>query len=196
MSAQKGSTRRGTARAAQRAQPRDRLRERQADHQRPERDEAGDQRLVEHRHLDDQPAYARRRQRRGLECRVGAERSAEHDRLVDREVVEQRDDLLAEDRRRVARGLGRAIRQAVAEQVDRDDVVAALRKRAGERLVHALRQQEAVDEDDGPRPVAVLRVGDPPPVVSKARYPATITFQPAPSTAVGRLCHVVSRACR
>jgi len=89
--------------------------------------------VVEHRHLDDHPPHAFGRQGGHLERRVGTERRAEDDRLVDREMVQERDDLLGEDRRRVARRLVGPIRQAVPEQVDRNDVVAALRERAASR---------------------------------------------------------------
>ena len=68
-----------------------------------------------------------------LERRVRAERRAADDRLVDAEVVEQRDDVLGEEAHAVAPHLRRPVRAAVAEQVERDDAVAALGERARQR---------------------------------------------------------------
>ena len=97
----------------------------------------------------------------GLERRVGAQRRAHHDRLGLAQVVEQRDDLRAEGRHRVAPLLARAVGLAVAEQVERDDAVPALGERLRQRLVHALGEQQAVQQDRQARALAVDRVGQP-----------------------------------
>ena len=68
-----------------------------------------EQRAVEHRHLDHHAAQPLGRERRRLERGVGAERGAHHDRLLDLEVVEQRDRLLPEGRHRVAGGVARPV---------------------------------------------------------------------------------------
>ena len=83
----------------------------------------------------DHAAHALRRGDGRLERRVRAQRGAADDRLVDLEVVEQRHDLLAEDGHRVAPHVARAVRVAVAEQVERDHAVAAL----GQRCARAAR---------------------------------------------------------
>ena len=142
-----------------------RLADRQRDHQRRERDRAGEQRVVEHRHLDHHPAQPLGRERRDLERRVRAERRAADDGLVDAEVVEQRDDVLGEEAHPVAPHVRRAVRAAVAEQVERDDAVAALGERARERDVHPLVEQQPVQQHRHPRAVAVLAVGERAPVV-------------------------------
>jgi hypothetical protein len=71
-----------------------------------EGERAGDERVVEHGHLDDQAAYTLGRQNGGLERRVGAERGPANHRPIHSEVVEQRDRLRAEDGHRVAPHVG------------------------------------------------------------------------------------------
>ena len=134
----------------------------QGEHQRREGDRAAEQRVVEHRHLDDHAAQAlgrRARPPRAPRSRPATCRSTTASSTS--EVVEQRDDLLAEGRHRVAPHVARAVRAAVAEQVERDDAVAALGERARQRRVHALAEQQAVDEHGHPRALAVDRVGEP-----------------------------------
>ena len=71
---------------------------------------------------------------------------------LDLEVVEQRHDLAPELGHRVAPHVGRAVRLAVAEQVERQHAVAALGERAGERVVHVAAEQQAVQQHDDARP--------------------------------------------
>ena len=144
-----------------------RLAEAQRDHQRRERERAGQQRAVEHRHLDHHAAQAVGRERGRLERRVGAQRRPQHDGLLDLEVVEQRDRLLPEEGHRVALRVERAVRAPVAQQVERDHAVAALGEAARERLVHALAEQQAVQEHDDARALAVVRVGQRSPFVAE-----------------------------
>jgi hypothetical protein len=98
----------------------------QRHHQRRECERAAEQRVVEHGHLDHHPTQALGRQRRRLERRVRAERGAEDDRLVDLQVIEQRDHLRPEGGHGVAPHVRRAVRAAVAEKVERDHAVAAI----------------------------------------------------------------------
>ena len=151
-----------------------RLAERERDEQRREGERAPQQRVVEHRHLDHHPAQPLGRHRGDLERRVGAQRGAHHDRLLDLQMVHQRDHLLAEEAHRVAPHVARAVGFAVAEQVDRDHAVAARREVFGQRPVHLLGEQQPVDEDQRPRgrrralavrpraPSAVTAAGPPP----------------------------------
>ena len=131
----------------------------EGDRERREGDRAGQQRVVEHGHLDHHPAQPGGRERGDLERRVRAERRAADDRLVDAEVVEQRDHVLGEEAHAVVLHLRRARRAAVAEQVERHDAVAALGQGAGEADVHALAEQQAVEQDRHPRALAVDPVG-------------------------------------
>ena len=86
-----------------------------------------------------------------LEGRVGAERGPHHDRLVDAQVIHQRHYLLGVEGHRVAPHVARAIRGAVAEQVERDRAVAPRGEVFGQRPVHLLREQQTVDQDHRPR---------------------------------------------
>ena len=159
MSACHGSRRAGTSRAVARHEPGGRGAERQPQHQRRERDRGAEQRVVEHGHLDHHAAQALGRQRGDLERRVGAQRGAHHHRLVDLEVVEQRHHLAAELGHRVAPHVGRPVGLAVAEQVERQHAMAALGQRPGERVVHVAAEQQAVQQHDDARPLAVGAVG-------------------------------------
>ena len=78
----------------------------------------GDQGVVEHRHLDQQPARLRGMARGELERRVGAERGAADHRPVELEVVDQGGELVAEGGHVVGAHVGRLVGGAVAEQVD------------------------------------------------------------------------------
>jgi hypothetical protein len=129
--------------------------------QRRERDRAPQQRVVEHRHLDHHAAQPLRGERGALQRGVGAQRRAEHDRLVDLHVVEQRDHLGAERRHRVAPHVGRPVGLPVPEQVDRDDAVPPVGERLRQLGVHPLAEQQAVDEHGHPRPLAVAGVRQP-----------------------------------
>jgi hypothetical protein len=60
-------------------------------------------------HLDDHAAYALGGDPADLERDVRPQRGAEDRRLVEREAVEQSDDLPGEDRHRIAPRLGRAL---------------------------------------------------------------------------------------
>ena len=68
-----------------------------------------------------------------LERRVGAQRGAADHRLIELEVVHERQHLLAERAHRVAPHVARAVRAPVAEQVEQDDAVAAVGQRLGQR---------------------------------------------------------------
>ena len=154
-----GSLLRGTARAAGLHELHDRLAEGERDLQRGEGDGAGQQRVVEHRHLDDHPAQALGCHRGDRERRVGSQRGAADDGLVDLEVVQQRDRLLGEALHPVGAHVARAVRAPMAQQVERDDAVAALGQRRGHRDVHALREQQPGQQDRDPRALAVDAVG-------------------------------------
>ena len=100
----------------------------QRDHQRREGDRAAEQRVVEHRHLDDHArAGARAPARRPRAPRWRPATCPCTTASARPEVVEQRDDLRAERRHRVAPLVARAVGLAVAEQVERDHAVAARR---------------------------------------------------------------------
>ena len=126
--------------------------------------------------------------RGGLERGVRAQRGAEHDRLLDLEVVEQRDHLLAEEAHRVAPQVERALGLPVAEQVERDHAVAALRERPRQRLVHALAEQEPVQEHDDSGTLSVLAVRQRSPFVagtsSSVRLPTFLRGPRFLSTAI------------
>ena len=160
-SASSGAAPDGTWRAAARDQAHDGLAEAQRDHERREGDRAAQQRVVEHRHVDDHAADALGRVHRGLERRVGPQRGPAQHGVVDLEVIEQGDHLLPEGRHRVARHVARAIRAPVAEQIERHHPVAALGQRARQRPVHLLRQQQRMDQDARARTLAIDRVGQP-----------------------------------
>jgi putative intracellular protease/amidase len=140
--------------------------------QRRERERAAEQRVVQHRHLDHHPTHALRRQRGDLERGVGAQRGPHHRRLGQLEVGEQRHDLAAELGHRVAPHVGRPVRLAVPEQVERQHTVAALGQRAGERVVHVAAEQQAVEQHDDARPFAVGAVGQPAAGVGEAAVAA------------------------
>ena len=131
------------------------------DEQRGERERAAQQRVVEHGHLDQQAADALGRRGGGLERGVGAERRAAHDRLVDLEVVEQRDRLAAEGGHRVVAHLRRAIRVAVAEQVEADDPMPALGERLRQGAVHLAGEEQPGQEHHEAPAAAVLVVHQP-----------------------------------
>ena len=139
----------------------DRRPEGQAREQRGERERAAQQRVVEHGHLDQQAADALGRRGGGLERGVGAERRAAHDRLVDLEVVEQRDRLAAEGDHRVVAHLRRAIRVAVAEQVEADDPMPALGERLRQGAVHLAGKEQPGQEHHEAPAAAVLVVDQP-----------------------------------
>ena len=124
-------------------QPRDGGTKGQGHEQRRERDRAAEQRVVQHRHLHQQPAHALGRGRGGLQSRVRAQRRAADHRLVHLEVVEQRDRLATEGVHAVARHIRRAIGVAVTEQVEAYDAVAVRGERLRQRAVHLAREQEA-----------------------------------------------------
>ena len=83
------------------------------------------------------------------------------DGLLGPEVVEQRDDLLAERRHRVDQRVGRPVRAAVAEQVEGHHVQALRGQRPGQRLLHPARHQQAVQQHDPLVAGAVLGVLEP-----------------------------------
>ena len=114
--------------------------------QRDEGEDPGLQGVVEHRHLDDQAPDPLGRDHRDLERDVGAQRRAADDRLLGAEVVEQRDDLLAEGGHRVDQRVGGPVGAAVAEQVEGHDVQAPGRHRPGQRLLHPARHQQPVQQ--------------------------------------------------
>ena len=116
--------------------------------------------------------------RRGLERDVRAERGAADDRLVELEVVEQRDHLLAEVRHRVAPHVARAVRRAVAEQVERDDAVAAVGERLRQRLVHARPEQQPVQQDHRSRTAPVRPVREALSLVPEARHEGRKDIRP------------------
>ena len=132
----------------------------------PEQDRGEDrgdprQGVVEHRHLDEEALDPLGMANRQLERDVGAERGAADDRPLQAEVVEQREDLLGEQRHRVEPQVVGLVGAAVAEQVDADHPVAALGKRRAEPVEHVPVHQQAVDEDDRRRsalavPIRVL----------------------------------------
>ena len=126
------------------------LAERERDEQRRERERAPQQRVVEHRHLDHHPAQPLGVRRRDLERGVRAERRAHYGRLLELQVVQQRDYLLCEELHRVAPHVARAVRLAVPEEIDREHVVAARREIFGERAVHLPGEQQSVDQDYRP----------------------------------------------
>src|SRR5215210_5596277 len=71
-------------------------------------------------------------------------------------MVEQADDLAAEDRHRVVAHLRRAVGVAVAEEVEAQDAVAAVGNGGGERPLHLAREEQPGEQDDGPVAAAVL----------------------------------------
>jgi hypothetical protein len=150
---------------------RERLAERQRHEQRREGQRAGHQGVVEHGHLDHEAAHPLRCADRGLERHVRPERGSADDRLVDVEVVEQGDGLLAERRHRIAPHVARTIGVAVAEQVETDHPVSARGEGLGHGCLHPPRQQEAVKQDHDARALAVLVVDEPVAIVVQLSSP-------------------------
>jgi hypothetical protein len=147
-----------------------RLPEGEADEERREEDRAREQRVVEHRHLDDHAPEALGRRRGDLERRVGPQRRAPDHGLVELEVVHERDHLLPEGAHRIAPHVVRAVRAPVAQQVEQDHPVAAVGQVLGQRLVHARRKQQPGQEDDRARPAAVRPVREALALMSEARH--------------------------
>ena len=120
----------------QRGEPREPLEQRPGDaqpqHQRGEQAGHRGQRVVEHRHLDEQALDPVGIVGRELQRDVGAQRGPADHRRLQPEVVEQRLDLAREQRHRVEPQVLGAVGAAVAEQVDRDHPV-ALAASAGPR---------------------------------------------------------------
>ena len=119
-----GTTWRGTHLAPRASALHHRLAEREREQQRGERGRAGGDRVVEHGHLDHHPAQPLGRDRGQLERDVRSERGAADDRLVELEVVEQRQRLPGELGDRVAPHLPGSVGGPVAEGVERDHAVA------------------------------------------------------------------------
>ncbi len=115
-------------------------------------------RVVEHRHLDEQPAHAPGREDGDLEGDVGPQRRAADDGLVGAEVVEQEHHLLGERGHGVDQRIGGPVGAAVAEEVEGHHVQTLGGQRAGQRLLHPARHQLAVQQDDPAVPAAVLGV--------------------------------------
>ena len=116
-----------------------------------------------------------------LERDVGAERGAADNRPLQPEVVEQRKNLLGEQRHRVEAQVVGLVGAAVAEQVDADHPVAALGQRRPELLEHVPVHQQAVGEDDRPLALAVLVEADPVFLIGQRSH-GLLVFS-APSTA-------------
>ncbi len=131
--------------------------------QRREGHDPGLERVVEDRHLQQQPADPLGGQHRDLERDVGAQRGAADDRLLGTEVVEQGDHLLAEGGHRVGQRVRRTVGAAVPEQVEGHHVQTLGRQGARERLVHPARHQLAVQEHHPRVARAVLGVLEPVP---------------------------------
>ena len=146
---------------------------RQRDHQRREGDRAADQRVVEHRHLDHHAAQALGRQRGDLERVLAPSDVPSTTASSTSEVVEQRDHLRAERRHRVAPLVGRAVGLAVAEQVERDARGGRARPAPGRAPRACAAEQQAVQEHDDARALAVVAVGQPAPGVAEAPVAAS-----------------------
>ena len=135
----------------QRQEPRD-------EEQRREGQQAGLQRVVEHRHLRDQPADPVGREHRHLEADVRPERGATDHRVRRTELVEQGHHLLGEGRDGVDQRVVGPVGAAMAEQVQRDDVEPRRREVTRQRLLHPPRHQLAVQQNHPRLAAAVLGV--------------------------------------
>jgi hypothetical protein len=162
------------------------------EHERREGDDPGLHRVVEHRHLHEQPAHPLGSEVGHLERDVGPQRGAADDRLVGAEVVEERDDLLPEGGHRVGQRVGGAVGTPVAEQVDGDDVEALGGQGPRQGLVHPARHQLAVDQDDPLVARAVLGVLEP---VARARGLEEELADPLRHQHDGNLTNSTARKC-
>ena len=133
----------------------------EAHEQRREGDRAAEQRVVEHRHLDQHALHPLRRGRGRLQRCVRAERGAADHRLLHPGGVEQRDRLAAERGHAVVPHLGRAIGVAVPEQVEAQHPVAALGEGLRQRRVHLAREQQSGQQDHDAVAAPVLVVHQP-----------------------------------
>ena len=106
-----------------------------------------------------------------LQGDVGAQRGAADHGLVDAEVVQQRDDLLAERGHRVVQRVVGPVGATVTEQVDRHHVGPGAGQVARQRLVHPAGHQLSVDQHDPPVAAAVLGVLQPVAVVEELADP-------------------------
>ena len=137
---------------------RDRRAEGQVDEQRGEGERAGEQRVVQDRHLDDRPAQPIGLARHHVERDVRPERGAADHGVVQLEVVHQGDHLVAEQRHRVARHVLRPVGLPVAQEIEHVDAASALGERLGQRAVHLAAQQQPREQHQRPRPGSVLVV--------------------------------------
>ena len=128
------------------------------------------QRVVEHRHLDEEALDPIRMANRQLERDVGAERGTADDRPLQSQVIEQREHLLGEERHRVEAQVVRLVGAPMAEQVEADHPVAALRQRRPQSLEHAAIHQQAMDEDDRAIAIAVFVEADPVSLVAQLAH--------------------------
>jgi hypothetical protein len=132
------------------------------------------ERVVEHRHLDEERLDALGLPDRELERDVGAQRGAAHDGGGQLEVLDQRRHLTGEERHRVEAQVLGAVGAPVAEQVDADHPVPAPRHRRPQPLEHAAVHQQAVDEDQHALAVPVGVVLDPVTLVAELAHAASV----------------------
>ena len=129
--------------------------------QRRERQDAGLHRVVEDRHLHDQPTHPLGCDRGHLERDVGAQRRAADDCLLGAQVVEQGDHLLAERGHRVDQRVGGPVGPPVPEQVEGHHVEPLRGERPRQWLLHPSRHQLAVQQHHPRVARAVLGVLEP-----------------------------------
>ena len=147
-----------------------RLGDAQCEQDRQEHEAGGDQGVVEDGHLDEQAAGLVWMAGRHLQRRVGAERGTADHGLVELEMVDERGHLIAERGHAVGAHVGRLVRDAVAEEIDRDHAKAARSHCRREVVVHVAVHQQAVGEHQRARPLAVLGIGDAMSVEAKAAF--------------------------
>ena len=133
---QKGSAQRGMHAQPGGNRPHQAPTEVQPHEERTERDHRGDQRVLEHRHLDDHAAHSLWRLAGDLEGDVGAERRPADHGFVDVEMVQERDRVAANDSIEYSAMPVGAVGTTVPERVEREHVRAGRRERDGEVLLH------------------------------------------------------------
>ncbi len=119
---------------------------------------------LEHGHLDQQSPHPLGGLDRHLEAHVGPERHPAHDGLVDAELVEQRHHVPGVGVHAVGRGVPGLVRPSVAGQVEQDDLETPIGEIRGQAPAELVVEQEAVEEHEDARPLAVALVLQPQPL--------------------------------
>jgi hypothetical protein len=109
----------------------------------------GGEGVLEHRHLDEEPADPIRVPGRELEPHVCAQRGSPDHGSIELQVVEQGQHLVGECGHRVEPRVRGAVRAPVAQQIEANHAIPPRRDLGGEALVHAPVHQQPVDQNQG-----------------------------------------------